>query len=100
MKVYSMNKFLNRYNLRNFLCLIWFIPNLFTYGVNYYFLNLSQKLLNNIDIGWREYYRGQGIFNIIKNYSIFYYFYQINNFRIYLFRFVLWILIILLILLI
>lgn len=92
-KIFSLNKFLLTYNLSRFLCLIWFIPNLSTYSLNYYFLQFSQNLIKNIDIGWRELYRGQGIYNIIKNYSIFYYFYQINNFKVYLFRFILWILI-------
>ena len=96
--IYSINKFLYFYNLSNFLCLIWFIPSLSTYGLNYYFLNFSQNLLKNIDFGWREIYRGQGIVYIIKNYSIFYNFFQINNFKIYLFRFILWIIIFLFIL--
>lgn len=97
-KIYSLNKFLSTYTLRNFLRLIWFMPNLSTYGLRYNFLNFGQNLLKIVDIGWREIYRGQGIFLILKKYSIFYYFYQINNFKIYLFRFVLWIVIILFIL--
>lgn len=97
-KIYSVNKFLVTYNLRNFLSLMWFIPNLSTYGLRYYFLNFGQNLLKIVDIGWREMYRGQGMFYILKKYSIFYYFYQINNFKIYLFRFVLWMIILLFIL--
>lgn len=97
-KIYSLNKFLYVYTLRNFLSLIWFIPNLSTYGLNYIFLNFGQNLLKTLDMGWREMYRGQGILYILKKYSIFYYFYQINNFKIYLFRFILWIIIILFIL--
>lgn len=93
MKIFSFNKFLITYNLSRFLCLIWFIPNLSTYSLNYYFLQFSQNLIKNMDIGWIELYRGQGMCNIIKSYSIFYYFYQINNFKVYLFRFILWILI-------
>lgn len=88
---YSINKFLILYNLRNFLCLIWFLPRLSTYCLRYYFLGLGQKLLKDIDIGWKELYRGQGIFFIIKKYSIFYGVFHINNFKIYLFRFILWI---------
>nr|YP_010716038.1 NADH dehydrogenase subunit 5 [Parnassius simo]WDE75748.1 NADH dehydrogenase subunit 5 [Parnassius simo] len=93
MSIYSLNKFLMTYNLSNFLSLMWFIPNLSTYGLNYYFLNYSQYLLKNIDMGWVELYSGQGMFKIIKNYSIFYYLYQMNNFKIYLFSFVLWMMI-------
>lgn len=98
--IYSFNKFLHTYKLRRFLCLIWFIPNLRTYGVNYIVLYIRQNLLKIIDIGWREIYRGQGIYNILKNYSIFHRFYQNNNFKIYLFRFVIWIIIFLFILII
>lgn len=98
-KIYSVNKFIMTYSLRNFLRIIWFIPNLSTYGLNYYFLNFGQNLLKNIDLGWRELYRGFGIFKILKKYSVFYNIYQINNFKIYLFRFVIWIIIILFILL-
>nr|YP_010044302.1 NADH dehydrogenase subunit 5 [Cerace xanthocosma]QPF22953.1 NADH dehydrogenase subunit 5 [Cerace xanthocosma] len=93
MSVYSLNKFLITYNLSNFLSLMWFMPNLSTYGVNYYFLYFGQNLLKIIDMGWSEMYSGQGMFMILKNYSIFYYFYQMNNFKIYLFSFVLWMII-------
>nr|USO21373.1 NADH dehydrogenase subunit 5 [Papilio polytes] len=93
MKIYSINKFLMTYNLSNFLCLMWFMPNLSTYGLNIYFLKMGQSLLKNIDMGWSELYSGQGMYNIIKNYSIFYNFYQMNNFKIYLFSFFFWMLI-------
>nr|YP_003848715.1 NADH dehydrogenase subunit 5 [Teinopalpus aureus]ADK66458.1 NADH dehydrogenase subunit 5 [Teinopalpus aureus] len=93
MSIYSMNKFLLVYNLSNFLSLMWFMPNLSTYGLNYYFLKFGQNLFKNIDMGWSEMYSGQGMYNIIKGYSIFYNFYQMNNFKIYLFSFILWMLI-------
>nr|WHL46747.1 NADH dehydrogenase subunit 5 [Papilio nephelus] len=99
MKIHSVNKFLMTYNLSNFLCLMWFMPNLSTYGLNIYFLKMGQNLLKNIDMGWSELYSGQGMFNIIKNYSIFYNFYQMNNFKIYLFSFFFWMLIFYLLLL-
>nr|AJK90708.1 NADH dehydrogenase subunit 5 [Papilio helenus] len=90
MKIYSINKFLMTYNLRNFFCLMWFIPNLSPYGLNIYFLKMGQNLSKNIDMGWSEMYKGQGMFNIVKNYSVFYNFYQMNNFKIYLFSFFFW----------
>nr|YP_010534994.1 NADH dehydrogenase subunit 5 [Epinotia rubiginosana]UYA96961.1 NADH dehydrogenase subunit 5 [Epinotia rubiginosana] len=95
MKFYSLNKFLITYNLSNFLTLMWFMPNLFTYGLSYYFLSFGQNLLKIVDMGWSEIYSGQGMFNILKKYSIFYYFYQMNNFKIYLFSFILWMVILL-----
>nr|SPP69173.1 NADH dehydrogenase subunit 5 [Luehdorfia japonica] len=99
MKIYSLNKFLMTYSLSNFLSLMWFMPNLSTYGLNYNFLKYSQNLIKNIDMGWSEMYSGQGMFKIIKSYSIFYYFLQMNNFKIYLFSFILWMFIMLLMLL-
>nr|YP_010564247.1 NADH dehydrogenase subunit 5 [Latoia hilarata]UYX62231.1 NADH dehydrogenase subunit 5 [Latoia hilarata] len=97
MKIYSISKFKLVYKLSNFLCVMWFLPNLFTYGLNYNFFFLGQNLLKNMDMGWSELYSGQGIFNIMKNYSIFYNMFQMNNFKIYLFSFVLWMIIMLLI---
>nr|UJH93360.1 NADH dehydrogenase subunit 5 [Conogethes punctiferalis] len=90
MNIYSMNKFINSYEMSSFLCMMWFMPNLSTYGLNYYFLNIGQVLLKNLDMGWSELYSGQGIFMILKKYSIFYNLLQMNNYKIYLFSFVLW----------
>nr|YP_010564260.1 NADH dehydrogenase subunit 5 [Auaxa sulphurea]UYX62257.1 NADH dehydrogenase subunit 5 [Auaxa sulphurea] len=100
MNTYSLNKYLLTYNLSTFLCLMWSMPSLSTYGLSYYFLNYGQKLLKNIDFGWSEMYSGWGMFNIMKNYSIFYNIFQMNNFKIYLFSFIMWIMIFLLMLLI
>nr|UEE83686.1 NADH dehydrogenase subunit 5 [Iragoides fasciata] len=94
MKIYSMNKFLMSYTLSNFLCIMWFLPNLSTYGLNFNVLLMGHNLLKFIDMGWSELYSGQGMYNIIKKYSIFYNIFQMNNFKIYLFSFVLWMLII------
>nr|UEN66868.1 NADH dehydrogenase subunit 5 [Diaethria gabaza eupepla] len=93
MKIYSLNKFLMFYNLSLFLSMMWFMPSLSTYGLNYNFLNFSQKLMKNIDMGWSELYESYGIFNVVKNYSIVFYVYQMNNFKVYLFSFILWIMI-------
>nr|YP_010414773.1 NADH dehydrogenase subunit 5 [Mocis undata]URT60127.1 NADH dehydrogenase subunit 5 [Mocis undata] len=93
MQIYSVNKFLMTYNLSNFLCLMWFMPNLSTYGLSYYFLNFGQNLLKNIDMGWSEVYSGWGLMEIMKKYSIFYNFYQMNSLKIYLFSFIIWMMI-------
>nr|QXX99634.1 NADH dehydrogenase subunit 5 [Graphium xenocles] len=93
MSIFSKNKFLSSYKLSNFLSLMWFMPNLSTYGLNYYFLYMGNNLVKNMDMGWSEMYSGQGMEKILKNYSIFYNFYQMNNFKIYLFSFILWMMI-------
>nr|AII02386.1 NADH dehydrogenase subunit 5 [Lacosoma valva] len=98
MNIYSVNKFLMTYSLSSFLSLMWFMPNLSTYGLSYFFLNFSNKLIKNVDMGWSEMYSGQGMYNIMKNYSVFYNFYQMNNFKIYLFSFILWMVIFLIML--
>nr|YP_010274846.1 NADH dehydrogenase subunit 5 [Gerosis phisara]UJV31530.1 NADH dehydrogenase subunit 5 [Gerosis phisara] len=90
MNIYSVNKFLMTYKLSFFLSLMWFMPYLSTYGLNYMFLNFSQKLIKSIDMGWSEMYSGQGIFLIMKKYSIFSNYFQMNNLKIYMFSFVLW----------
>nr|YP_010225797.1 NADH dehydrogenase subunit 5 [Anaplectoides virens]UDD75294.1 NADH dehydrogenase subunit 5 [Anaplectoides virens] len=99
MKIYSVNKFIMTYNLSNFLSIMWFMPNLSTYGLSYYFLNFGQNLLKNVDLGWSELYSGFGMVKIMKKYSMFYNIYQMNNFKIYLFSFVIWMMIILFLLL-
>nr|YP_009476071.1 NADH dehydrogenase subunit 5 [Macroglossum stellatarum]AVM10746.1 NADH dehydrogenase subunit 5 [Macroglossum stellatarum] len=93
MNIYSLNKFLKTYNLSSFLCLMWFMPMLSTYGLSYYFLNYGQNLSKIIDMGWSELYSGQGMINIMKKYSIFYSLFQMNNLKIYLFSFILWMMI-------
>nr|YP_010564273.1 NADH dehydrogenase subunit 5 [Colobochyla salicalis]UYX62283.1 NADH dehydrogenase subunit 5 [Colobochyla salicalis] len=93
MEIYSVNKFLMIYNLSNFLCVMWFMPNLSTYSLNYTFLNFGQNLSKIIDMGWNELYSGWGMMMIMKKYSIFYNFFQMNNLKIYLFSFVLWMMI-------
>nr|YP_010417889.1 NADH dehydrogenase subunit 5 [Salamis cacta]USF18048.1 NADH dehydrogenase subunit 5 [Salamis cacta] len=93
MGIYSINKFLMTYNLSIFLTVMWFLPGLSTYMMNYSFLILGQKLLKNIDMGWGEIYKSQGIYNIMKNYSTIFYVYQLNNFKIFLFSFILWMMI-------
>nr|YP_010170686.1 NADH dehydrogenase subunit 5 [Orgyia postica]QRZ60693.1 NADH dehydrogenase subunit 5 [Orgyia postica] len=93
MDIYSLNKFLMVYNLSNFLSLMWFMPSLSTYGISYFFLNFSQNLLKNIDMGWSEVYSGWGLVEILKKYSKFYMFYQTNSLSIYLFSFIMWLII-------
>nr|YP_009537799.1 NADH dehydrogenase subunit 5 [Parasarpa zulema]AYN60516.1 NADH dehydrogenase subunit 5 [Parasarpa zulema] len=93
MNIYSMNKYLMFYNLSSFLTVMWFLPSLSTYGLNYYFLKFSQVLIKDIDMGWSEIYSGQGMYKIIKHYSLISTIYQMNNFKIYLFSFMLWMMI-------
>nr|YP_009227844.1 NADH dehydrogenase subunit 5 [Gynaephora qumalaiensis]AIC83226.1 NADH dehydrogenase subunit 5 [Gynaephora qumalaiensis] len=90
MNIYSINKFMLTYSLSNFLSLMWFMPMLFTYGISYFFLNFSQNLFKNIDMGWSEIYSGKGFMKIIKKYSNIFIFLQMNSLMIYLFSFIMW----------
>nr|YP_010372452.1 NADH dehydrogenase subunit 5 [Parantica melaneus]UPA56406.1 NADH dehydrogenase subunit 5 [Parantica melaneus] len=89
MNIYSVNKFLLSYNLSMFFIGMWFMPSLSVYGLNYYILNFGKNLYKNIDLGWSEIYSGMGLMNLLKNYSLVVSIYQMNNFKIYLFSFVL-----------
>nr|YP_009040747.1 NADH dehydrogenase subunit 5 [Maruca testulalis]AIA77362.1 NADH dehydrogenase subunit 5 [Maruca testulalis]AKH04971.1 NADH dehydrogenase subunit 5 [Maruca vitrata] len=93
MNIYSMNKFIISYEISSFLSMMWFMPSLSTYGLNYHFLNFGYNLLKNIDMGWSEIYSGHGIYMILKKYSIFYNLLQLTNYKIYLFSFILWMMI-------
>nr|YP_009383483.1 NADH dehydrogenase subunit 5 [Parasa consocia]APH08563.1 NADH dehydrogenase subunit 5 [Parasa consocia] len=95
MKIYSVSKFLLTYNLSNFLCIMWFLPNLSTYCLNYGVFSMGQNLLKIMDMGWMELYSGQGMFSIMKNYSVLLNIFQMSNFKIYLFSFILWMFILL-----
>nr|YP_010615470.1 NADH dehydrogenase subunit 5 [Dodona dipoea]WAT94140.1 NADH dehydrogenase subunit 5 [Dodona dipoea] len=100
MNIYSINKFILTYNLSCFLSMMWFMPTLSTYGLSYNFLNLGQKLMKNIDMGWSEIYSGYGMYNIMKNYSSIYFIFHLSNLKIYLFSFVIWMMMLFLMLMI
>nr|WNO18635.1 NADH dehydrogenase subunit 5 [Tagiades gana gana] len=92
MEIYSLNKLKWSYELSLFLSLMWFMPNLSTYGLNFYYLKLGQNFIKDVDMGWSELYSGQGIYLIMKKYSVFFNILQMNNLKIYLFSFILWML--------
>nr|AQT38642.1 NADH dehydrogenase subunit 5 [Megathymus cofaqui cofaqui] len=100
MSMNSINKFLKTYKLSLFLCMMWFMPSLSTYSLNFYFLKIGQKMIKNIDMGWSEMYSGQGMFNIIKIYSIFSMYLLMNNMKIYMYSFILWMMMLMMYLLI
>nr|QJF47664.1 NADH dehydrogenase subunit 5 [Plebejus argus] len=93
MNLNSLNKFMLTYKLSFFLCEMWFMPKMSTYSLSNLYLNYTYELKNLIDYGWSEYYSGYGLMKIVKKYSFFYNFYQMNNFKIYLFSFMLWMMI-------
>nr|YP_009694676.1 NADH dehydrogenase subunit 5 [Thitarodes damxungensis]QEI59717.1 NADH dehydrogenase subunit 5 [Thitarodes damxungensis] len=93
MKIYSLNKSIMFYKVSLFLSMMWFMPSLSTFGVNYYSLMIGQKMIKNIDMGWIELLSVQGMYLNLVNYSKLNNYFQMNNIKIYLFMFILWMMI-------
>nr|WRY71466.1 NADH dehydrogenase subunit 5 [Ahamus luquensis] len=93
MKIYSLNKSIMFYKVSLFLSMMWFMPSLSTFGVNYYSLVIGQKMIKNIDMGWIELLSVQGMYLNLVNYSKLNNYFQMNNIKIYLFMFILWMMI-------
>jgi NADH-ubiquinone oxidoreductase chain 5 len=91
--LYFSNKALNIYNVTVFAGSIWFIPNLSSLGIIYYPLYLGISVTKRFDQGWREYFGGQHLYSLLKYFSIINQFLQNNNLKVYLLRFVLWIIV-------
>nr|YP_010026610.1 NADH dehydrogenase subunit 5 [Phyllocnistis citrella]QOQ85858.1 NADH dehydrogenase subunit 5 [Phyllocnistis citrella] len=94
MKINSLSMMIKLYFLSNFFSLMIYMPNLSTYGINYFSLNFGYNMMKIIDYGWMEKFTGQGMVMILKNYSKIYTFFQMNNLKIYLFSFILWLMMI------
>jgi len=91
--LYFSNKTLNFYQVGVFSGSIWFIPSLSTLGVIYYPLFFGIRVTKRFDQGWREYFGGQHLYSSLKYFSIINQFLQNNNLKIYLLRFVFWVII-------
>lgn len=89
--LYFSNKALINYKFTVFAGSIWFIPLLSSLGIIYYPLNLGIIVIKSFDQGWREYFGGQRIYSLIKYFSHYNQILQNNNLKIYLLRFILWI---------
>lgn len=87
---YFYNKILNYNLLRNFLGDIWFMPVIFTLGVIKSSLLIGKIVKKNLDYGWSEYFGGQIIYAVLKNNSKIMNILNINYFKIYLFLFFIW----------
>lgn len=74
-----------------FVSLIWFIPRIFSYKLNYYFLNKGMLYLKRFDFGWNEIFRG-GFINIFMKFSSlnlwFLEFNQLKNYFLSVLRFI------------
>nr|AND96584.1 NADH deshydrogenase subunit 5 [Oniticellus egregius] len=84
---------LNNMNISLFLSLMWNMPYLSTFGINYYPLKLGNLIYKNFDQGWSEYLGAQNLYINIKNSSMFLQFLYNNNLKIFLLLTVLWVMI-------
>lgn len=83
--IFVFNK--NKINIINFillkykfyLSLIWFIPIIFCYFLNFFFLNLINNYKFFLDLGWIEFLGGR-FFLKNFNYNYFLTFFKFNNF--------------------
>nr|AND96597.1 NADH deshydrogenase subunit 5 [Liatongus militaris] len=71
-------------NFSLFVSLMWNMPFLSTFGINFYPLMLGNLIYKNCDQGWSEYIGAQNIYMNIKNSSLFLQFLYNNNLKIFL----------------
>lgn len=91
--LFFFNKALNSYSISNFLGSIWFMPYISTYGIINYPIIIGNIVVKSFDQGWSEYFGGQQLYyNLVKG-SKFNQILQNNNLKIYLIRFIFWIII-------
>nr|YP_005255131.1 NADH dehydrogenase subunit 5 [Fergusonina taylori]ADY85998.1 NADH dehydrogenase subunit 5 [Fergusonina taylori] len=96
--IYNLNKFYKNYFYFLFMGSMWFMPQIFTYGVVKYPLALGKNLVKNFDYGWLEFMGSQKIFDKLVNYSQYNIFLQNNSLKIYFLIFILWVLVLMLML--
>nr|UFZ13928.1 NADH dehydrogenase subunit 5 [Protochauliodes sp.] len=104
---YEMSKFkiswisnsLNYYSYVVFFGSMWFMPIISTKIVSYWFLKMGFMITKIMDQGWSEIIGGQGMYLYIKNNSMMNQIVQMNNLKIYLLSFIMWVIILIFILL-
>nr|AND96532.1 NADH deshydrogenase subunit 5 [Onthophagus diabolicus] len=67
-----------------FFSLMWNMPFLSTFGVNYYPLFMGNLIYKNLDQGWSEFLGAQNIYMNIKNSSMYLQFLYNNNLKIFM----------------
>nr|ARH54926.1 NADH dehydrogenase subunit 5 [Ceutorhynchus parvulus] len=79
---------LNCNNLINkmwFVSVMWNLPVLSTFGLNFLFLKLGKSYYKNLDIGWLEYYGSKNLFFSLKNASQYGQLFSKNHLKLFLF---------------
>nr|QFK69677.1 NADH dehydrogenase subunit 5 [Parapenaeopsis tenella] len=86
---YGLNS-LKNYTITVFGGSMWFMPFLSTYGVSKGFLKAGNDYHSVGDMGWSEYYGGQGIYTLVSNSSKKLQVFQDNSLKVYMLSFLLW----------
>nr|AYW52369.1 NADH dehydrogenase subunit 5 [Nitidulidae sp. 1 ACP-2013] len=89
-KIFYMNKSLKFYNLSMFFSLMWNMPILSTFGVNFYPLKLGEIYIKSFDQGWYEYYGSQNLGKNLSLVSNVFQFLSINHLKIYFMLMLIW----------
>nr|AST14972.1 NADH dehydrogenase subunit 5 [Galeruca sp. EMHAU-15083109] len=74
----------------SFYSMMWNMPILSTFGLNYYPLKLGVLYGKMFDQGWFEYYGSLGINNLLKKFSLIQYF-SMNHLKIYMLLLLFWV---------
>nr|QLY90338.1 NADH dehydrogenase subunit 5 [Hydropsyche angustipennis] len=70
-----------------YLGLMWFIPNLSIYGLNYFILDFSLKIDKIIDLGWLEKMGSMNLYKSFMSYSKMSYYFFFNSIKLFVFFF-------------
>nr|YP_004935225.1 NADH dehydrogenase subunit 5 [Protoplasa fitchii]AET13050.1 NADH dehydrogenase subunit 5 [Protoplasa fitchii] len=89
-KLFFINKSLNKYIISYFSGSMWFMPMISTIGAIYFPLVAGGQVMKSFDQGWSEYFGGQMIYMTMKKYSLLSQIFQNNNLKVYLLTFSLW----------
>nr|YP_010580963.1 NADH dehydrogenase subunit 5 [Monochamus saltuarius]UZT27186.1 NADH dehydrogenase subunit 5 [Monochamus saltuarius] len=95
---YELAKFKINYNLKSlqfltlssFLAMMWNMPVISTFGINFYPVFLGNLYSKVFDQGWMEYYGGQQLKLNLSFFSKFLQFLSINHLKIYFMMMVIW----------
>nr|YP_009945207.1 NADH dehydrogenase subunit 5 [Hierodula longa]QOE17707.1 NADH dehydrogenase subunit 5 [Hierodula longa] len=72
------------YNMIIFSGSMWFMPLIFTSGVNKLPLSIGLNLIKNIDLGWSEYFGAQNLYFVLMKMSSVNQWFQTNDLKSYL----------------
>nr|QIV24712.1 NADH dehydrogenase subunit 5 [Eboraphyllus middletoni] len=84
-------KSLNYLTLSSFFSLMWNLPMISTFGLNYYPIYLGEIYVKIFDQGWIEYYGGLGLSKSLIKFSLFLQLLSDNHLKIYFMMMVFWV---------